>query len=55
MDVCRTSLRAQEEAGFHPLNILRIKMLDSALDAALYLELWEEAAEYGRQGLLGYK
>ncbi|CAG0886371.1 unnamed protein product [Cyprideis torosa] len=30
-------------------------MLDSALDAALYLELWEEAAEYGRQGLLGYK
>ncbi|CAG0915467.1 unnamed protein product [Notodromas monacha] len=54
LDVCRGVLNRQSKL-FHPVNIWRIRTLDAAFDAAINLELWSEALEYGRLSLDGYR
>uniref|UniRef100_A0A8D8YDI3 Histone-lysine N-methyltransferase SMYD3 n=1 Tax=Cacopsylla melanoneura TaxID=428564 RepID=A0A8D8YDI3_9HEMI len=54
LDVCQTSLR-KTEGLFHPYNVYQLQILDSAFSAAIDLNHWTEAKEYGKKLILGQK
>ncbi|XP_068673902.1 histone-lysine N-methyltransferase SMYD3-like [Montipora foliosa] len=48
-------LLAQQNGLFHKLHYVKISLLDKAMDACIYLEMWDTALAYGLQTMDGYK
>ena len=46
---------AQQKGLFHKLHYMKISMLDKAMDACIYLEMWDSALAYGLETMDGYK
>uniref|UniRef100_A0A1B6JWE4 MYND-type domain-containing protein n=2 Tax=Homalodisca liturata TaxID=320908 RepID=A0A1B6JWE4_9HEMI len=54
LDVCKVCLEKQEKL-FHPMNLQRVKVLDSAFESSVSLGQWQEARRFGYQLLPGYR
>ena len=48
-------LLAQQDGLFHKFHYVKISLLDKAMDACIYLEMWDTALAYGLQTMDGYK
>ena len=46
---------AQQKGLFHKLHHMKISMLDKAMDACIYLEMWDSALAYGLETMDSYK
>lgn len=46
---------AQQKGLFHKLHYMKISMLDKAMDACIYLEMWDSALAYGLETMDGYQ
>ena len=54
LNLCETVLREQQGI-FHKLHYRRVGILDKAMDACIFLELWNKALVFGLQTLEPYK
>uniref|UniRef100_A0A1B6M851 MYND-type domain-containing protein n=2 Tax=Graphocephala atropunctata TaxID=36148 RepID=A0A1B6M851_9HEMI len=54
LDVCKVCLEKQGDL-FHPLNLHRVKVLDSAFESSVLLGQWQEARRFGHLLLPGYR
>lgn len=54
LDVAQSGLERQGNI-FHPMNLLRVKLLDAATEAAISLNNWDVALEYGVKNIPGLK
>ncbi|XP_061169651.1 histone-lysine N-methyltransferase SMYD3-like [Saccostrea echinata] len=54
LSVCERCLNCYADL-FHPLNLSLVKILDYVFDAAMDLQLWEKAVNYGSKTLPAYR
>lgn len=54
LDACKLCL-VKEEGILHPNNLIHIKTVDLAFDAAIQLKYWEEAEKLGKELIAGYR
>lgn len=54
LDVCKVCLKKQTGL-FHPMNILRVKALDTAFESAIDVGSWEDAKRLGEEVEPGYR
>ena len=54
LDCSRLCLQRQSRY-FHNLNIFHVRALDSAFDASISLQYWEEAHQHGLESLDAYR
>ena len=49
------NILAEQKGFFHKLHFSRVGILDKAMDACIYLELWDKALAFGLQTVDAYK
>lgn len=49
------NILAEQKGFFHKLHFSRVGILDKAMDACIYLELWDKALAFGLQTMDAYK
>ena len=49
------NILAEQKGFFHKLHFSRVGILDKAMDACIYLELWDRALAFGLQTMDAYK
>ena len=49
------NILAEQRGFFHKLHFIKVGILDKAMDAAIYLELWDRALAFGLQTMDAYK
>lgn len=54
LDVCKVCLKKQDGL-FHPMNLLRVKALDTAFESAIDVGSWEDAKRLGEEVEPGYR
>lgn len=54
LDLAEATL-AEQKGFFHKLHFTRVGIFDKAMDACIYLELWDRALTYGLQTMDAYK
>ena len=55
LDLTENILEEQKGSSFHKLHFSKIGILDKAMDACIYLELWDQALAFGLQTMDAYK
>ncbi|KAJ7340411.1 SET and MYND domain-containing protein 3 [Desmophyllum pertusum] len=55
LDLAENILEEQKGSSFHKLHFSKIGILDKAMDACIYLELWDQALAFGLQTMDAYK
>ncbi|KAK3850333.1 hypothetical protein Pcinc_042958 [Petrolisthes cinctipes] len=51
LDIAQRGLERQGDNLFHPMNLLRVRLLDAATEAAISLSNWNLALQYGIQNI----